>query len=119
MQGSKSTATQLSQLAIGNGVGARAARRLSDLLTKLAHSNQATRDRVSIALVVPLQTSLNGLREALLARPIAIADIPPDMKREWLAPDGRSRVEILPKGDPDDTKSLSSFVGAGACASSR
>jgi hopanoid biosynthesis associated RND transporter like protein HpnN len=108
----ESTATQLSQLAIGNGIGARAARRLSDLLTKLAHSNQATRDRVSIALVLPLQTSLNGLREALQARPIAIADIPPDMKREWLAPDGRSRVEILPKGDPDDTKSLSSFVGA-------
>ena len=32
------------------------------------------------------------------------------MKRQWLAPDGRARIEVLPKGDPDDTSQLRNFV---------
>ncbi len=106
----ESTARQLSQLANLGGKGGKAAERLSDLLVKLVYSKPVTRRQVADALVVPLQISLGDLREALQAQPVAIADIPSDLGREWLAPDGRARVEILPKGDPDDTKSVSGFV---------
>jgi hypothetical protein len=34
------------------------------------------------------------------------------MKRYWLAPGGEARVQILPRGDPEDTASLRKFVGA-------
>jgi hypothetical protein len=41
-----------------------------------------------------------------------VASIPAEIKRQWLAPDGRARVEVLPKGDPDDTAALRQFVTA-------
>ena len=30
----------------------------------------------------------------------------------WLAPNGQARVQVLPKGDPDDTAVLREFVAA-------
>ncbi|HEX3666283.1 MAG TPA: MMPL family transporter [Rhizomicrobium sp.] len=108
----EATARQLSQLANGASAGANAARRLSGLLAKLAHSDRGTRKQVSDAFVLPLKISISDLRVALDAQPITIANIPSDMKQDWLTRGGRARVEILPKGDPEDTKSLSSFVRA-------
>ena len=91
---------------------ATAGKRLSGLLTKLAAAPAVVRARASQALVVPLEVSLVGLREALRARPVTIAHVPPDLKRNWLAPDGQARLQVLPKGDPEDTASLRRFVGA-------
>ena len=34
------------------------------------------------------------------------------MRRAWMAPDGEARVQVLPKGDPDDTEVLRHFVTA-------
>jgi len=48
----------------------------------------------------------------LQAEPITPQSIPPELAREWLAPDGHARVEVLPKGDPDDTAVLRKFVRA-------
>src|SRR6202035_1646648 len=41
-----------------------------------------------------------------------IATLPPDLAREWLLPDGRARVQALPKGDPNDTNVLRNFATA-------
>ncbi|HEX4157264.1 MAG TPA: MMPL family transporter [Rhizomicrobium sp.] len=108
----ESTAGQLSMAAKRGGAGGAAAARLSDLLINLAHSNPAKRAQVSAALAEPLEISLQDLRDAFHARPVTTADLPSDLKREWLSPDGHARVEILPKGDPDNTRALSGFVGA-------
>ncbi|HEX3429701.1 MAG TPA: MMPL family transporter [Rhizomicrobium sp.] len=89
-----------------------AAKRLASLLTRLAAAPPETRARASQALVQPLEISLAGLKQALKARPVTLAHVPPDLKRDWLAPDGEARVQILPKGDPEDTASLRKFVGA-------
>jgi predicted RND superfamily exporter protein len=43
---------------------------------------------------------------------ITIDNIPPDLKRAWLAPDGRARVQVLPEADPDSTTALREFVTA-------
>ncbi|HLY07131.1 MAG TPA: MMPL family transporter [Rhizomicrobium sp.] len=94
------------------GAAGSAAKRLSALLTRLAAARPEIRERASQALVMPLDISLAGLRQALRARTVTIARIPPDLKRNWLAPDGHARVQILPKGDPEDTASLRKFVGA-------
>jgi hypothetical protein len=107
------TAADLAHIAAGrHGPGAEAARRLSALLTKLAHADEAARGRVANAVVEPLRTSLADLRQALSPAQVGRDTIPSDLKRQWVLPDGRARVEVLPKGDPDDTAAVRNFVTA-------
>lgn len=106
-----STAKTLSNVAAGKeGSGAAAARRLSGLLAKLAEADPAARQRAEIAVSQPLRVSLDRLRQALAPVRIAYDTIPPDMKRQWVTPDGQARVQVLPKGDPDNTAVVSRFV---------
>jgi len=106
-----STANALSAIAAdGHGPGAAAARRLSRLLSELVKSDPSIRQRVEAAVVAPLRISLDQLREELKPQPITTATIPADLKGAWVTADGRARVEVLPKGDPDDTNALRNFV---------
>ncbi|MBV8133351.1 MAG: MMPL family transporter, partial [Alphaproteobacteria bacterium] len=108
-----STADSLSAAA-GNaeGPGAEVARRLSGLLRQLAKSEPAVRKTVETAVVEPLRVSLDQLRQELEPQQVTADTIPADLKRDWVTPDGRARVQVLPKGDPDDTKVLRNFVSA-------
>jgi uncharacterized protein len=94
------------------GPGAGAAKRLSDALSRLASADQSTRGRIETTIAKPLRISLDQLRHALAPQPITLETIPRDIAREWIAPDGRARVHVLPKGDPDDTAVLRDFVTA-------
>jgi predicted RND superfamily exporter protein len=38
--------------------------------------------------------------------------LPAELARDWHAPDGRARVEVLPKGDPNDSNLLHRFAVA-------
>ena len=108
-----STAATLRQLAATHpGPGADAASRLSGLLVRLANASAAIREQTQTAFAWPLRVSLAGLRQALTAEPVTLQSLPPDLKREWQAPDGRARIEVLPKGDPDNTAVLHRFVTA-------
>ena len=108
----RSTAQTLSQFAALGGAGGEAAKRLSELLAQLAQADPAARQRVEAAVVTPLKLSLAGLQAALNPEPVTVATIPPELKRDWVAPDGRARVQVLPKGDPEDTAVLRKFVPA-------
>jgi hypothetical protein len=108
----RSTAESLSQFAALGGAGGDAAKRLADLLTQLAQADSTARQRVEAAVVTPLKLSLANLQAALNPEPVTAATIPPELKRDWLAPDGRARVQALPKGDPEDTAVLRRFVSA-------
>jgi uncharacterized protein len=94
------------------GVGAETARRLAGLLTQLAQADVSVRERAAQAIVPPLRFSLDRLRTMLKAQRVSIETIPPEIKREWVSDDGSARVEVLPKGDPDDTATLRKFVQA-------
>jgi uncharacterized protein len=94
------------------GSGAEAARRLSGLLLQLAQADPSVRADVEAAIAGSLRFSLDQLRQELAPERITVGNIPADIKRQWLAPDGRARVEVLPKGDPDDTAALRQFVTA-------
>ncbi|HEX5453666.1 MAG TPA: MMPL family transporter [Stellaceae bacterium] len=96
----------------GSGKGAAAAQRLAGLLIKLAEASPQARARATEAFVPPLRVSLADLRAALDAGPVTAATVPPVLKRLWLTPSGQARVEVLPKGDPDDTAVLRHFVAA-------
>ena len=34
---------------------------------------------------------------ALSAKPVTLATMPPDLKRDWVLPDGRARIQVMPK----------------------
>ena len=98
--------------ASGDTAGADAARRLAGLLSKLAAAEPSARARAQSAIVEPLKQSLNQLRQELQPQRVSIGTLPSEIAREWVAPDGRYRIEVLPKGDPENTDTLRSFVTA-------
>ena len=94
------------------GSGADAARTVAAQLSRLASAEPAVRQKAEDAFVSPLRYDLGQLRESLSPQPISIANLPPDLVRDWVLPDGRSRVEALPKGDPNNTHVLQGFAAA-------
>jgi len=59
-----------------------------------------------------LVVTLAQLRDALQAETVTLASLPADLKRDWMAPDGRARVEVFPKGDANDNAALQRFTAA-------
>ncbi len=94
------------------GRGATAAKRLADNLTKITEGDEALRARAETAMVSPLNTALDELRNYLQAQPVTLETLPDDIAHAWVAQDGRPRVEILPKGDPTDNETLRRFARA-------
>ena len=81
-------------------------------LAKLAQGDEALRGRAQAAMIVPLHTALDELRNYLQAQPVTLETLPPEIAREWVTQDGRFKVEILPKGDPNDNETLRRFASA-------
>ena len=48
----------------------------------------------------------------LAAQPVTQASIPPEIVRSWLAPDGKARVQVFPKGNSNDNRVLERFASA-------
>lgn len=94
------------------GPGAVAARRLADDLSRLADSNEATREKTQSIFVTSLKVVLNQLKNALSAKPVSLKTLPPDLVSGWKAKDGLMRVEALPRGDPNDNDTLRKFAAA-------
>jgi uncharacterized protein len=100
--------------AAGNktGPGADAARNFSALLQRLAGSDAATRARAEAAFIPPLVHDLDLLRKSLDPQRVIISTLPQDLVRDWMLPDGRARVEVLPRGDSNATTTLRKFATA-------
>ena len=76
----------------GKGPGAVASRRLADGLSKLAGSNQATRDKAQNIFVSPLKVVFDELKNALQAAPVTLSTLPPSSR--W-AP---NQSQTMPEG---------------------
>ena len=107
-------ARALDQAAQGGGNSAAAAttRRLAAALRRLGGGPTAPRRMFAEAVLPGLDTTLAGLRDALAARPVALADLPPALVAEWVAPDGRARVEAFPKDLDDGNATMRRFAEA-------
>jgi predicted RND superfamily exporter protein len=56
---------------------------------------------------------LDELRTALGAqKKVTLKDLPPDVTADWIASDGKARIEVFPKGDTRDNAALARFVTA-------
>jgi predicted RND superfamily exporter protein len=47
-----------------------------------------------------------------MAQPITMADLPPELVRDWVNEDGRARIQAFPEGDSNDNATLKRFVDA-------
>jgi uncharacterized protein len=95
-----------------HGPGPEAALRLASLLAWLALGDAANRQRVEHAFVEPLKFTLGLLRTALQPERISRETLPVDIARDWVAPNGHARLEVLPGGDPDNAETVRTFVKA-------
>ncbi len=98
----------------GNEVtqAAEAARRLADRLEQLEKADSAVVSLTDAALVPGLNTVLMQLRAALAPQPVNAEILPADLRREWVAPDGRARVQAFMKGDANDDDTVQKFADA-------
>jgi hopanoid biosynthesis associated RND transporter like protein HpnN len=90
----------------------RSALTLAGDLDWLAAEPSETRAKGEQLLMPGLATVLSQTRDALAAAPVTVADIPAEIGRDWLTPDGRARVSVLPKGDANKTAVLNRFIDA-------
>ncbi|MGB6174873.1 MAG: MMPL family transporter [Methylocella sp.] len=103
----------------GNGRGAQATRRLAGDLTQLANATFLERANAADAFINPLKMNLDGLRQALQAKQVDLGSLPKDLVRDWVTPDGRERVDVLPKGNPNDDATIRNFARAVLAAEPR
>ncbi|MGZ5872347.1 MAG: hopanoid transporter HpnN [Bradyrhizobium sp.] len=109
----KGTAESLRKTAgDAKGPGAVASRRLADAVSRLADSDEATRNKTQAVFVTPLKVVLNQLKNALQAKPVNLKTLPADLVKGWKTKDGLMRVEAQPRGDPNDNDTLRKFAGA-------
>ena len=62
------------------------------------------------ALTRFLPDQLHTLRLGLSAEPVTLESIPPDIKRDWVLPDGRARMQVMPKALTEGSPDLHKFV---------
>jgi len=102
--------TQVAEDEKEGGPGSEAAKRLAMLLTRLAQSDATMREKAGAAFVTTLTIALDQLRAALKAQRVTPESMPRDFASDWVAADSRARVQVLPKGDPNDSNVLRQFA---------
>jgi hopanoid biosynthesis associated RND transporter like protein HpnN len=108
-----STIDFLNRLAgTGTGPGAVAARRLATAMAALAKADPPVRQRAETVFVQPLHTALDDLRNLFKAHEVTLDNLPPDLKHQWVTPDGQARVDVAPAGDSNNNTVLQNFANA-------
>jgi hopanoid biosynthesis associated RND transporter like protein HpnN len=94
------------------GPGADAARRLADAMQKLAQADAGQRARATTAFIEPLQLGLDDIAQVLTAEPVTRQSLPSFLLNDWVAPDGRLRIEVWPKDSANDNATVGRFARA-------
>lgn len=92
--------------------GIPAAQRLAGLLRRVLARGESALPALQANLTSGLKNRLADLNLALGPQPVTLATLPDEIKRDWITPDGRARVEIFPKDASPDNASLERFVKA-------
>ena len=88
------------------------ARRLAGQVTRLAEASPDRRAAAQTALVGDLPPLMARLRGLLTPERVTVKDLPASVRDDWLASDGRGRIEVSPKGDANDNAVLERFSAA-------
>ncbi len=94
------------------GPGAEALRTIGAAFTALAQAPAEARVAADEALITPLTVTLRNLGDSLEASAITLDDTPRELRSQWIASDGRARIEVSPRGDANDNEVLRAFTRA-------
>ena len=70
------------------------------------------RAKASSAFAAPLRYDLDQIRLMLNPQRITLPTLPASVARDWVATDGKARVQVLPKGDSNNDIVLRDFASA-------
>ena len=82
---------------------------IADLQT-LSKASDTVLLAANAALTRFLPLQLDRLRTALAATAVTEADVPASIRDEWLLPDGRAKLQVVPKPEARDSAGLHRFV---------
>jgi hopanoid biosynthesis associated RND transporter like protein HpnN len=88
------------------------AARLAKALDGAAARGPAMIPALREALLSGLLQRLTSLRQLMQAQPVTLANLPAELRASWITGDGRSRVEVFPRGNGRDNAVLQRFVAA-------
>jgi hopanoid biosynthesis associated RND transporter like protein HpnN len=83
---------------------------IADDLRKLAAAADPVLLAVDQSLTRFLPSELDQLRTALEAQPVSLQTVPPTLARDWMLPDGRARLQVVPNSEARSTSGLAKFV---------
>ena len=83
---------------------------IADDLGTVARASDDTVRAVDATLTRFLPLQLDRLRTALGAGPASIDSVPADISRDWVLPDGRARIQVLPVAAARNSEGLHRFV---------
>ena len=92
--------------------GSKSADRLTQALDAVLARGPAVLPQLVANLSANAARRLDELRASLSAKKVTLETIPPDVKQDWVAKDGRARIEVFPKGDASSNAQLERFVDA-------
>jgi hopanoid biosynthesis associated RND transporter like protein HpnN len=82
---------------------------IADDLARLGSADDTVLLSVDRALSRFLPAQLAHLDSLLNPRAVTLKDVPSDIARDWVLPDGRARVQLLPKAEARDSAGLRRF----------
>ena len=88
------------------------AAKMAQSLQALADATPERRAEVEKALLSGLKLRLEQIRASLKAEAVSLDSLPPELKQDWIAKDGRARIEVRPSGDPNDNANMERFADA-------
>ena len=68
--------------------------------------------RLQNNLVTVMQSKLEAIKQSLSAESVTIESITDDVRRDWITPEGQVLIEVYPKGNARDYKTLIAFTDA-------
>jgi hopanoid biosynthesis associated RND transporter like protein HpnN len=80
-------------------------------LATIVHASDSMVLAVDESLTRFLPLELDQLRTALSAKPAGLQSVPPDIAKDWILPDGRARIQVLPVASARNSQGLHRFVG--------
>jgi uncharacterized protein len=89
--------------------GSAPAARLAKALDAVLAGGAAALPALTANVAAGVDRRIDELRQSLLAGPVTLESLPASLKSDWIAADGRARLEVFPKGDARDNEVLRRF----------
>src|SRR5262249_30183378 len=92
--------------------GSEPAQRLVKALDAVAAHGAGVLPLLESNVAPGIDRRLADLRLSLEAHPVTLVDLPGELLGQWVTTDGRTRVEVFPKGNASSNKALRRFAAA-------